>query len=366
MEPDLINLIRTLRHELHNLAELSNQEKRTKAYLMEFLRANTSLNIQDEGQWFCAIHQEPEAVETIAFRAEMDALPYGNGAAHLCGHDGHSAVLAGLGLLLENKKLGRNVVLIFQHAEETGEGGKICCQALEKYRISRIYAFHNIPGYDTGAILLRPGTFACASRGMILSFTGVPSHAAYPETGVNPGFAAARFISVLSDLTNQSGFKGMTMCTLIGAEIGARAFGSAAGKAEVWLTVRAWHEDDLNQLISAIEETAGAKAQRDGVQVTCSFCDIFPVTVNDNAALERVEQVCHNTGLKCIEIPEPFHWSEDFGYYGSGAQTVMVGIGAGLDWPQLHTGNYTFNDDILPAALRLFSALAELGCCNLV
>jgi metal-dependent amidase/aminoacylase/carboxypeptidase family protein len=266
-----------------------------------------------------------------------------------------------LGLVLENKKLGRNIVLIFQHAEETGKGGKICCQALEKYRVSRIYAFHYIPGYDEGAILLRRGTFACASLGMTISFAGAPSHAAYPENGLNPGFAAARFISLLPNITNRSRLNGMNMCTLAGAEIGAKAFGSAAGSAEVWLTLRAWHEDELSMLISIIKETAGIEASKDGIEVSCSFSDIFPATVNDNATLEREEQICHKFGLDCIDISEPFRWSEDFGYYGSAAQAFMVGIGAGLDWPQLHTENYSFNDDILPAALRLFSALAELG-----
>lgn len=361
MKPELINTIRTLRHELHNLAEISGKETRTKQHLMEFLRANTSLTIQDEGQWFCAIHEEPEAAETIAFRADMDALPYGNGTAHLCGHDGHSAVLAGLGLLLENKKLGRNVVLIFQHAEETGEGGRICCQALEKYRVNRIYAFHNIPGYDEGAILLCRGTFACASRGMSISFAGAPSHAAYPENGTNPGFAAARFISDLPDLLNFDCFNDQIMCTLVGAEIGAKAFGSAAGSAEVWVTLRVWQEDDLNMLISIIKEIACIEASIERIEVTYSFCDIFPATVNDHAALERVAQICHKAGVTCIEIPEPFRWSEDFGYYGSGAPAVMVGIGAGRTWPQLHTENYSFNDEIIPAVLRLFTHLAELG-----
>ncbi len=361
MEQDIIDTIRTLRLDLHNLAEIPGQEKRTKAYLLQFLRAHTSLRLGDEGQWFCAVHEEPEAADTIAFRAEMDALPCGHGASHLCGHDGHCAVLASLGLLLENQKLGRNVVLIFQHAEETGTGGQICCQALEKYQVNRVYAFHNIPGWSEGAILLRRGTFACASRGMIISFAGAPSHASYPENGINPGFAAARFISALPALTNQNCFSGMTMCTLAGAEIGAKAFGSTAGNAEVWLTLRAWHEADLNQLISSIEATASIEAERDGIQMNYSFCDIFPATINDNSTLGRVEQICFEAGLDYIEIPEPFRWSEDFGYYGSGARAVMVGIGAGINWSQLHTENYTFNDEILPTALKLFYALAELG-----
>ena len=178
MEQYMINTVRALRAELHNIAERSGEEKQTKARLMSFLREHTSLRLEDNGQWFCAVHEEPDVLETIAFRADMDAIPLGHGASHLCGHDGHSAVLAGLGLLLENKKLGRNVVLIFQHAEETGTGGRICCQAIKDHEINHIYAFHNIPGWSEGTVLLRRDTFACASRGMTVSFSGEPSHAA--------------------------------------------------------------------------------------------------------------------------------------------------------------------------------------------
>lgn len=357
----LISTVGTLRQSLHGLAERSGQEEQTKAYLMEYLRANTSLRLEDNGQWFCAVHEEPQAKETMAFRADMDALPFGDGAAHLCGHDGHSAVLAGLGLWLEGRSLGRNIVLIFQHAEETGAGGAVCAQVLKTHAADRVYAFHNIPGWETGTILLRHGTFACASRGMTLSFKGAPSHAAYPEFGKNPGFAAAHVISALPELVNTGRWQGLTMATLVGAQIGEKAFGCAAGSAELWLTLRAWHDRDLHTLADAVIDTAEAAAFSNGIRVSHSFCDSFPATVNDSDTLARLEQVCREAGLPCADVSEPFRWSEDFGYYGSLAQAVMVGIGDGLSWPQLHTEAYVFPDDILPQALTLFSALAENG-----
>lgn len=361
MEPYILEKILALRAQLHALAERSGEEKRTKACLWEFLSENTGLRIEDGGQWFCAVHEEPDAAETVAFRADMDALPFGDGARHLCGHDGHCAALAGLGLLLEGRKLGRNIVLIFQHAEETGEGGAVCSAALEKYRVSRVYAFHSIPGWEAGVILLRRNTFACASRGMTISLKGAPSHAAYPESGRNPGFAAARLISALPELTDAARYGGLAMATLIGAEIGAKAFGTAAARAEVWLTLRAWCEDDMEKLISAVQEKARAEAASDGVSVSFSFCDVFPATVNDGGTLRSLAEICRGVGLNSIEVPEPFRWSEDFGHYGQKAKAVMVGIGAGEDSPQLHTEGFSFNDKIIPTALTLFSALAERG-----
>lgn len=196
---------------------------------------------------------------------------------------------------------------------------------------------------------------------MTLSFKGAPSHAAYPEFGKNPGFAAAHVISALPELVNTGRWQGLTMATLVGAQIGEKAFGCAAGSAELWLTLRAWHDRDLHTLADAVIDTAEAAAFSNGIRVSHSFCDSFPATVNDSDTLARLEQVCREAGLPCADVSEPFRWSEDFGYYGSLAQAVMVGIGDGLSWPQLHTEAYVFPDDILPQALTLFSALAENG-----
>ena len=74
MQQKIIERVRTLRAELHSLAELSGQEHKTKAHLVKFLQQNTTLQIDDRGAWFCALHQEPSARETIAFRADMDAV----------------------------------------------------------------------------------------------------------------------------------------------------------------------------------------------------------------------------------------------------------------------------------------------------
>ena len=100
----------------------------------------------------------------IAFRADMDAVSLdGKTVGHFCGHDGHSTILAMTGKKLTGKTTNRDVYLIFQPGEETGEGGAICSTLIKEKGIAEVYGLHNIPGYAKGAILLRKGTFACAS-----------------------------------------------------------------------------------------------------------------------------------------------------------------------------------------------------------
>ncbi|MPN50646.1 hypothetical protein SDC9_198278 [bioreactor metagenome] len=151
------------------------------------------------------------------------------------------------------------------------------------------------------------------------------------------------------------------MATLVGAQIGQRAFGSAAGRAEVWLTLRAWLDEDLERLTGALERSALELAGQDGLEFETCFSEVFPATVNHPEAQHRLEAACRRAGLFCVEAPEPFRWSEDFGHYGAHAPSAMAGIGAGERWPQLHTERYTFNDRALPAALDYLAALAREG-----
>ncbi|MPL95182.1 putative hydrolase YxeP [bioreactor metagenome] len=360
MDQTTLDKIMALRKELHTSAEPSGEERKTKEILERFLRENTTLRLADKGKWFFAAHEEGDFLPNIAFRADMDALTLPSGeASHLCGHDGHSATLAGLGLLLEGKTLGKNIFLLFQHAEETGLGGADCRPFIMENKIDEIYAYHNIPGWPEGSVLLRPGTFACSSRGMTVRFEGRPSHAAYPEAGINPAFAAAALIAALPGLLTSEQYRGMVLSTLVGAEIGSKSFGTAAGKAEVYLTLRAWHEEDLDKLQSTIESISRQAAERDGAEVSFAFCEEFPETVNDESCLCKVADACAKLGLKTEAPPEPFRWSEDFGHYLKDAKGAMYGIGDGTEYPQLHTEDFSFNDRIIATAVGVFEALVR-------
>lgn len=175
--------IQALRQALHQCPERSDQEHETIEKLKLFLQKNTTLELHPKDGWFYALHREEQATQTIAVRADMDAIENSHGQLfHGCGHDGHSAILAGLGLALEGQTWGKNVCLVFQPGEETGTGGKrVCRELFQELRPDFMLGCHNIPGKPLGTVLLRENTFACASMGLSLDVTGQQSHAAYPE-----------------------------------------------------------------------------------------------------------------------------------------------------------------------------------------
>ena len=353
---------RTFRAELHACPEPAFQEKKTKECILHFLRNDTQLETVDRGSWFFAkwsgdSKKGRTSSKKLAFRADFDAVTGPDGhAAHLCGHDGHSAILCGLAKYISDVKPKNTIYLIFQPAEEIGEGAKLCRKLLEEEGIEEIYGFHNIPGFPRGAVLVRQGTFACASTGLELRWTGETSHAAYPENGRNPAAACAETILWIRRRLEQP-HEGMLLCTVIGADIGSKSYGVAAGEAVLRLTVRGERKEEFDALVHAIEEQAKILSDRDGLQLAVHEIERFPATVNTAKGTGRVRMAAEQAGRQLVELAEPMRWSEDFGYYLEMAKGAFFGIGVGEDYAQLHTQQYVFPDEIIPDALAVFAAL---------
>ena len=350
-----------LRRALHGCPERSGHEKRTMTTIRAFLEQNTTLATADMGGWLLATHFEGDGLPAVGFRADMDALPAGDaGARHGCGHDGHSAMLCGLALLLEGRRVGKNVHLIFQAAEETGEGARQVIDTWPELKSLRaLYALHNIPGFPKGALLMRRGCFACASCGHIVRIQGRPAHAAYPGDGANP-------IGLLSRLALQTpqmigeildGDHRLLMRTLIGLNAGGEDFGISASAGRLCQTLRGHRKADIDALIQKIEARAWAGCREAGM--TCSFeiRDAFPDTTSDDARFDEALARFRAAGLPVRPLTEPMRWSEDFGWLSKAVPGVYFGIGAGEHCPGLHTEAYEFDDALIQPGVRAFEAL---------
>ena len=358
--------ITALRHTLHQHPELSGQEEWTRRQLMDFLRAHTSrLDIVDRGSWFYALYRAGAGRPTVAFRADFDALPIEDdidapyrsqcpGVGHKCGHDGHSAALAGLALEVDRLGADKNVLFLFQGAEETGAGALACLPVLEEIGVDEIYAFHNMSGYPRGAVCLRAGTMHCASRGVILSLTGLPAHASTPELGRSPVPALARLVLELPGMARAAGDRGLALATVVGLQAGEAAFGVAASSGRLLLTLRAQYEEELDALQSALERRAAQLAAEDGLGLERTLRDIFPETANHPGCAERVARAARALGMPLVEMPAPERCSEDFGHYLKRVPGAIFFLGNGEGYPGVHDRRFDFQDAQLEQAVSLF------------
>lgn len=386
IDKQIIEQIMELQKQLHRIPEHSMQEVKTKQMLMDFLKLHTALEIVDHGAWFYAVKRAYDRVTTendktfdvsevaaeipeqmteykppIAFRADMDAVCGKDGKpGHFCGHDGHSSVLCGLGLYLDSGKepLAQDVYLIFQPAEEIGKGAELCRSLIKEKHIGEIYGFHNIPGKPLGTVLVKDGTFACASTGLEIHMTGTPSHAAYPEAGRNPGYALAGLLLQIEELTKQfNETKGFVRMTLIGMKLGSENYGVAASDGYLRLTVRSEGEQVFREYLAEIRKLAEVMAQKEALELSIKEIERFPSTDNHAEQVQKIRACAASHQIPYIELPEPMHWSEDFGWYLQETKGAFFGIGDGEDYAQLHTEHFEFPDSILETAVTMFAGL---------
>lgn len=349
-----------IRDVLHKIPEASGCEVKTKAFLMDYLGKVPGLKLCDCGKWFYALHDEG-AAKSIAFRCDMDAVTGADGKPyHGCGHDGHMSVMTELAEWTADRSLGKNVYFIFQHAEESGEGGAECSKLLTEKSIDEAYAFHNCPGFEEGSVLMLKECFACASLGLIIGLQGSQSHAAYPENGRNSVFAITEIFSHWNEFLDPAEYRGMVLATPVEVNAGSRSFGVAAGSGEIGLTLRAWFTEDLKKLKEKVMSLSEDICSRQGIQCSFETVDEFPATENSKDLYQKVVDAAGKADLHIITPDEPFRWSEDFGWYGGKTKAFMLGIGAGRKAAGLHTPEYEWNDQVTLSAVRLFKKVIEL------
>lgn len=363
-----MNSLIQLRHTLHQFPEVALEEYKTAERILDFFKPLqpdvTYEKLGGTGLAFVFKGQKPG--KRILFRSELDALPIEDlkntahqsqikGKGHLCGHDGHMAIICGLGeKLAENRPQSGEIVLLFQPAEETGDGAKavIVDPRFEQIRPDYAFALHNLPGYPLHQIVMRSGTFAAGSTGMTITLTGKTSHSAHPDAGINPAQAIAKLIRELPELPKQA--EGFALLTLIHAELGSLAFGTSAGKGSLSMTLRASDQQDLDELVKKVKAKALEIAESEQLKVDFSFVEQFAVSVNDAELYKVVEKTAKNLGLSLIEKPEPFRWSEDFGLFSQVCPAFLFGLGAGENGPQLHEGTYDFPDELIETGVGMF------------
>ncbi len=321
------------RRDLHRAPELSGQEAATAVRVRTLLAPLAPDRLLDGlgGHGVAAVWNGAAPGPTVMFRAELDALPIAEisdlpyrseiaGRGHLCGHDGHMSLLAGLAKLLARRPPARGrAVLLFQPAEEDGSGAAAVIADPRFGQIAPDWAFaiHNMPGLPLGQATLRPGPANCASVGWRLVLAGREAHAAQPETGISPAGA-------------------------------------------IRVTLRAVSDAGLAALEHAARQLVARVARRDGLRVTLTRHDHFAACVNHPEAVARLIRALDARGVAHMRDSRflPMRASEDFGRFGvRGTRAAMLLLGAGQAHPALHNPDYDFPDALIAPGAAMFEAV---------
>ena len=367
---DIIELIE-FRHALHRKPELSGEEAETARAVAAFLAPTKPDQVITGlgGHGVDAVYDGAAPGPTVMFRSELDALPIYelgdvpyrsefSGKGHLCGHDGHSTILTGLARLIARQRPAKGrVVLLFQPAEENGAGAAavIADPKFDAIRPDWSFSLHNMPGVRLGHVSLDEGPVNCASRGLRIVLTGKTSHASVPEAGVSPAVAISRLIPGLNALGPGGALApGFRLSTITHVRMGEPAFGIAPGEAELWVTLRAMTDADMQALLDGAEALAGSEAAAAGLRLDLSHHDIFAACDNNREATAELRRALDAEGIGHDRGVLPMRGSEDFGLFGSLSRSAMFFLGAGETHPMCHNPDFDFPDALIEPGVRVF------------
>ena len=357
--------IKKNRRALHQIPELDRQLDQTVSYLRGELEGlGCQLFSPIDGSlcaWF-----DFGAERAIAFRADMDALPieektgapYASrhpGRMHACGHDGHMAIALELARRLRTKQhLSRNVLLVFQPAEEASGGAKPICDTgvFDQYAVEAIFGLHLWPGLTKGKIFSKPGEMMSRSAELDVDIFGKSAHIGRSWEGIDATEAACVFLqkayelerSVPADIRRllkfghiQSGTVRNALSAHARMEGGLRAFSD-----EVFFGLR----DRLLDIAKEVETSFGCT-----VKVHTS--NGYPAIHNPQELHDKVYAIAPFEALE-----EPSMTTEDFSWYQRYVPGMFFFLGLG-DTPALHSDKFDFDESVLNIGADFFEKIAE-------
>ncbi|MEM7381605.1 MAG: amidohydrolase [Bacteroidota bacterium] len=369
-----IHHITTLRKQLHRHPELSGAEYATAGVIAAFIEqhypARVLTALGETG--LAAIYEFAEVGPSILIRCELDALPINEqndfehrssvpGVSHKCGHDGHMAIVAGLIFWIREQEFkSGQIILLFQPAEETGDGAPAVLDdpRFKDLKIDYAFALHNIPGEPMHHVLLMERGFSAEVQSFSIQLRGKESHASQPEQGVNPAGAVALLIEGLAALNVPHPMSdNFALLTPIHINMGQKSYGISPANAVLHYTIRTWNGAQMYLLKESITKLANRICHEQGLRSVMEWFEYFPASVNDSNCNQIIEEAARQQGLTVKQFPTPFRFGEDFGWFSKYYPTAMFGLGAGEETPALHHADYDFPDALLPTGMQMFTGI---------
>lgn len=424
--------ITTFRQDLHRIPELSFDLPETIAYVRSVLEPLSCEVTSPCESCVCAFFDVDAACDrpslttpTTAIRADMDALPIVEqsgaefcstkpGHMHACGHDGHMAMAlaaacwadetlaqvhaqdAGAGAGAADAAadsaaagcpLPRNVLFVFQPAEETTGGAKNVCESgvFERYGADRIFGFHVWPDLPAGIVATRPGPLLARASETTLTIHGTSSHIAKSAEGHDALLAGAHFLTEVEDLMQLLGET--EPCLLkFGHMTSGTVRNAISAESVIEGSLRVFSDEMFDRAREGVKACAQEACARYGCTYDLHFSEGYPPVVNDRklyalaqAALGEInagaeerargiggasigEDVAavyvkmHGNGL--ATIPTPLLIAEDFAFYQRHLPGVFFLLGTGTGIP-LHSDTFQMSERILLRGLATYRALLQ-------
>lgn len=378
-----------LRRGFHRFPELSNQERETGRRIEEVLRRaglEVTAGLAGYGVVGFLRGEAPERAAasgpTIAFRADMDALPINEenpvpyrsevpGVMHACGHDGHMTIVLGAALVLTHFKdrLKGNVKFLFQPAEEASPAGgaarMIEAGVLRDPSVDAIFGLHLWPNLEEGTIGVKEGPMMSGSDRFTLTLTGKGGHAAMPYQADDAILAASQVVSSLYTVLGRKNNPSQPGVISIGTIHGGTRYNVIADQVVIEGTVRSATRDLQMSMPERIEAIIDGIARAYGVKHRLDYTQGYPPVVTSPAQVDRVVRaarfVLGTDGV--VRLSSGIAMAEDFAHYLTHVPGAFILLGTGKralegEPAPLHHPCFGFDESMLKIGVRVLAEVA--------
>lgn len=312
-------------------------------------------------------------------RGDMDALPMEEhtglpfastmaGRMHACGHDTHTAMLAGAARILADRamQLEGEVHFMFQPGEEGFHGARhMLNDGLLDPLPDAAFALHIMPNARHGVLASKPGALMAAADQLEISISGRGGHASMPHQTRDPVPVAAEIVLAIQTLiTRRFAASEATVVTIARMDAGS-AHNIIPDRAVLRGTIRTLSPERRAEVRAALHTLAGGIAAAHECTAEVVITDGFPVTINDPRAVALAEQAALMLpGGEFERLPSPIMGAEDFSYVLEKVPGMMAFLGVaadGADWAQccgIHSSQMMVDENVLPRGAAFLAQCA--------
>ena len=347
------------RRHIHQSPELSYEELFTSEYVSDILKSFGNIEvIFPTPTSVIGILRGGKAGSTVAFRADMDALPITEetglpfasqteGVSHACGHDVHTAMLLGTAATLSSmqSQIKGTVYFIFQHAEEQSPGGaRDIIQTGVLKDVKAFFGLHIGPGETAGQIGILPdGPVSTASDGFYLTIQGRGSHGSMPQLGIDPIVTGAEIVTALQTIVSRNVTPGEMAVITVGKFQSGNAPNVIPDRALLSGTVRTINESTRKLLENRIRTIIDNIARANDATYSLEYASGYPAIENDSA----LNRLARSSAVKILGSDKVYDASrmtasEDFARYKEIAPECYLNLSTG---PGVANHHPAFNPD---------------------
>ncbi len=378
-----LELLTKFRRDLHRIPELSFDLPETTRYVRSVL-ADLSCEVTEPCEsCVCAYFNVDEACGRVAggpataIRADMDALPINEnsgvsfcstkpGHMHACGHDGHMAMALAAACWVNDVlaqvregaacPLPRNVLFVFQPAEETTGGARTVCESgvFERYHADRIFGFHVWPDLPAGVVATRPGPLLARASETHVTIHGTSSHIAKSADGHDALLAGAHFLTGVEALMAELSVEEPCLLKFGLMQSGA-VCNAISAETKVAGSLRVFSDEMFDRARTGVEQRAREACEPYGCTYDLDFADGYPPVTND-AALYGLAKGALGDALELV--PEPLLIAEDFAFYQRHLPGLFMLLGTGTGIP-LHSDEFRMDESVLVRGLETYRTLLQ-------